>query len=186
MPYLAMDASSHSRKSGSDSVGPDRLIDTRNGPRRRRVLAELLEGALAHRAVDLRQDLVTRRRRHEVGRFDDVALRIDDAHEQLVGGRQAVVDQRRDRLRVHHDALEAQRFAHAADEPDLVVAADHALVGVLVDLDAAAAAILGGLAGDLRLGDAMVEMQVGGAGRHRAPRHRNRVVRLLLRGRRRC
>ena len=72
----------------------------------------------------------------------------------------AVVDQRRDRLREHHDALEAQRFAHAADEPDLVVAADHALVGVLVDLDAAAAAVLGGLAGDLRLGDAVIEMQV--------------------------
>ena len=87
-------------------------------------------------------------------------LRVDDAHQQFVGDRQAVVDQRRDGLREHHDALEAQRFAHAADETDLVVAADHALVGVLVDLDAAAAAILGGLAGDLRLGDAMVEVQV--------------------------
>jgi hypothetical protein len=152
-------------------------------PRRAAVLAELFEGAFAHGAIDLGKDLVARGGRHEIRGLDQVALAVDDAHQQLVGHRQRAVDQRRDRLREHHDAVEPQGFAHAADEADLIVPADHALVGVLVDLDAATAAVLGGLAGDLRLGDAMVEVQVRRRGRHRAPRHGNGVVRLLARER---
>jgi hypothetical protein len=61
------------------------------------------------------------------------------------------------------------------------VAADHALVRILVHLDAPAAAILGGLAGDFRLGDAVVQMQVRDIGRHGTPAHGHRVVGIALR-----
>ena len=125
--------------------------------------------------------MVTRGRRHEVGRLDQIALAVDDAHQQFVGRRQRVIDQRRDGLGEHDDALVLQGFAHGADQTDFIVPANHALVRVLEHLDTTAATILGGLAGNLGFGDAVVEVQLRGIGRHHAPRHGHRVVGALLR-----
>ena len=65
--------------------------------------------------------------------------------------------QAHDRLREHFDASGFERLAQAIRDEHVVVAPDDALVRVLIHLDAAAAAILRGLAGRFGSGERVAE-----------------------------
>src|SRR5689334_4945524 len=84
----------------------------------------------------------------------------DQADEQLVvrGGLRAV--EAHDRLREHFDAAGFESLTQTVCHKHVVVATDDALIGVLVNLDPPAAAILRGLAGGFRGSERVAETTV--------------------------
>ena len=128
-----------------------------------RVLAQQFAGTAHDPAIDGRHQLVALGRRQEFARRDDLAAVADHAQQQLEARPPVVAAQWQDRLRIQPEAVVGERVAQLAHHQDVGVAADDALVGILEHLDAIAAAVLGGLAGDLGGRKRMRERMVGDA-----------------------
>ena len=90
-------------------------------------------------------------------RADDLAVLGDHAQQDLEVRRAGVAAERHDQLRVELEAVLVDGAAELADQIDVGEAADDAFVGIVIDLDAVAAAVVGGLAGGLGGGEGMHE-----------------------------
>ena len=135
---------------------------------RRAVFAEQLAGAMHHPAIHRGHELVALRRREKFARRDDFAAVAQHADQHLEARTAVIAPQRQNGLRIETETVVAERVAQLADDQDVGVPPDDALIRILEHFDAVAAAVLGRLAGDLRRRQGMRERIVRAADRRDA------------------
>ena len=138
-----------------------------------------VDDVIDHPAVDHRHHLVARRGGQEAVGTDELAVLVRHAQQQLVvRARTLGGGKRQDQLRVQVQPALVDGAAQLLGDTDVGEAAHDADVGLLVDLDAIAAAVLGGLAGGLGGDQHVREFLRAGIQQRHADADRDRRARL--------